>query len=303
MDSKHKGSLRKFEALKGKLLIGKDQIKGKNSNEKLPPDEFVSETHILHDLIRGFYKPAGKPYLLSYQTTESEENYGKQVIWKKKGFSFSKIEMHPPSSKKDNRKKSDIEAARYNLKNQIPIGILYKVKKGQNRVLGLGKIVLERSDGVFIVEPYTFDQQVKIEIEALGKILQDEEINTDIVLQVIQRRGQNKFKRKLLLNSQECAICGIDEPSLLIASHIKPWKDSSNIERMDLNNGILLCPNHDKLFDKGYITFSDQGKLLISSFLSEEIVVKTSIGINIDIKVSHESKKYLGWHRQNCFKE
>lgn len=303
MDSKHKGFLRKFEALKGKLLIGKEQIKGKNSNEKLPPDEFVSETHILHDLIRGFYKPAGKPYLLSYQATESEENYGKQIVWEKKGFIFSKIEMHPPSSEKDNRKKSDIKAARYNLKNQIPIGILYKVKKGQNRVLGLGKIVLERSDGVFIVEPYTFDQQRKVEIETLGEILQDEEINTDIVLQVIQRRGQDRFKRKLLLNSQECAICGIDESSLLIASHIKPWKDSSNIERMDSKNGILLCPNHDKLFDKGYITFSDQGKLLISSFLSEEIAVKMSIGTNIDIKVSHESKEYLEWHRQNCFKE
>jgi putative restriction endonuclease len=303
LDSKHNGVLRKFEALKGKLIIGKDQIKGINSDRKLPPDEFVPEAHILHDLIRGFYKPAGKPYLLSYQATESEENYGKQIVWDEEGISFSKIGMHPPSGEKDNRKKSDIEAARYNLINQIPIGILYKVKKGQNSVLGLGKIVSERADGVFIVEPYTFDQQGKVEIEAIGKFLQDEEINTDILLQVIQRRGQDKFKKKLLLNSQECAICGINEPLLLIASHIKPWKDSSNLERMDQKNGILLCPNHDKLFDKGYTTFSDQGEILISPLLSEELIVKMNIGTDIAIQVSHESKVYLEWHRQNCFKK
>ncbi|MED2844423.1 HNH endonuclease [Bacillus toyonensis] len=303
MDSKHKGVLKKFEALQGKLLIGKVQVKGANSNEKLPPDELVPEAHILHDLIRGFYKPAGKPYLLSYQATESEENYGKQIVWEEKGHSFFKIEMHPPNGEKDNRKKSDIEAARYNLINQIPIGILYKVKKGQNRVLGLGEIVSERADGVFIIEPYQLDQQDKVDIEALGKILKDEEINTDILLQVIQRRGQGKFKKKLLSNSQECEICGINETSLLIASHIKPWKDSSNFERMDQNNGILLCPNHDKLFDKGYITFSDQGKLLISSLLSETLIVKMNIGTDIDIKVNADSKLYLEWHRQNCFKK
>src|SRR4051794_7941719 len=64
--------------------------------------------------------------------------------------------MHPPSSEKDNRKKSDIAAARYNLENKIPIGILHKVKNGQNRILGLGLIVSERNDGVFIVEPYSY---------------------------------------------------------------------------------------------------------------------------------------------------
>lgn len=81
MDLIHEGVLRKFEALKGKMIIGKAGIKGVNSIERLPPDQYVPEAHILHNLVRGFYKPAGKPYILSYQATESDKNYGKQIIW------------------------------------------------------------------------------------------------------------------------------------------------------------------------------------------------------------------------------
>ncbi|WP_394234147.1 McrB family protein [Niallia oryzisoli] len=167
LDEVHKGILMKFQSLKGKLIVGKEGIKGHDSQNRLQPDKFVPEPHILHDLIRGFYKPAVKPYILSYQATEAEKNYGKQIIWEKQGFNFKRIEMHPPSSEKDSRKKSDIEAARYNLQNKIPIGILHKVKKGQNRILGLGMIVSERNDGVFIIEPYSFPT---IEIESIEEV-------------------------------------------------------------------------------------------------------------------------------------
>ncbi|MBE9917873.1 hypothetical protein G8C92_28130 [Paenibacillus donghaensis] len=122
MDLVHEGVLRKIEFLKGNLIVGKVGIKGNNSNERLPPDQYVPEAHILHNLVRGFYKPAGKPYILSYQATESSKNYGKQIIWKDTHQNqFLRIEMAPP--------KSDIEVARYNLNHNIPIGILYKIKK------------------------------------------------------------------------------------------------------------------------------------------------------------------------------
>lgn len=60
----------------------------------MPADQFVEEYHILHDLIRGFYKPAGIPLLISYQATESDENYGQQIIGKEKSiYAFKTIEM------------------------------------------------------------------------------------------------------------------------------------------------------------------------------------------------------------------
>ncbi len=62
-----------------------------------------------------------------------------------------------------------------------------------------------------------------------------------------------------------CAICGINLAQMLIASHIKPFRDCGHIfEAIDNNNGLLLCRNHDYLFDQGYITFDELGQLVVS---------------------------------------
>lgn len=72
----------------------------------LPPDPHVPEAHILHNLVRGLYKPAGKSYILSYQATESSKNYGKQIIWSDESETeFLRIEMAPPDKENDSCKK------------------------------------------------------------------------------------------------------------------------------------------------------------------------------------------------------
>jgi putative restriction endonuclease len=305
LDDVHKGILLKFQFLNGNLIIGKTGIKGANSNERLPPDEYVPSDHILHNLVRGFYKPAGKPYILSYQATESSKNYGKQIIWADKDqIKFKRIEMAPPDKTNDNSKKSDIAAARYNLKHNIPLGILHKIKKGHNRILGLGIITSERENGVFVVEPFSFESNEAYSLETLKELIKDQEITTSFVAEVVQRRGQSLFKKKLLEESDQCAVCGLNYPSLLIASHIKPWRDSTNLERLDKFNGILLCPNHDKLFDQGLITFSDKGDIIISNLMTEE--TKFKLGLKNDdtcrIDIVEANKKYMTWHREKCFR-
>jgi len=158
IDKVHTQVLHKFQALHGQVLVGRDPIKGSQSSPKVKPDQYVSEEHILHDLVRGFYKPGGKKYLLSYLATESVNNYGKQIDWKdEKTFTFNTIIMHPPSAEKDVRKKSDIEAARNNMMYGIPIGILFRVKDRHNAILGLGQIVEERTNGDFVIVPYKFN--------------------------------------------------------------------------------------------------------------------------------------------------
>ncbi|WP_232240190.1 HNH endonuclease [Bacillus tropicus] len=88
--------------------------------------------------------------------------------------------------------------------------------------------------------------------------------------QVIKSRiGQSIFKKNLLKNEEKCKLCGVSDKHFLIASHIKPWSQSNHRERLDINNGLLLCPNHDALFDKGYISFGDDGRILISNSLDE----------------------------------
>ena len=82
------------------------------------------------------------------------------------------------------------------------------------------------------------------------------------------REGQDEYRKKLLEECPFCPITMINEETLLIASHIKPWAVSDSKERIDPNNGFILSPLYDKLFDRGYITFSDDKRVSISNWLS-----------------------------------
>ena len=89
---------------------------------------------------------------------------------------------------------------------------------------------------------------------------------------------------------------------MLIASHIKPWKDSSNTERLDINNGILLTPTFDKLFDKFLITFNDNGTIRWSlTRLNEETTGKIKLGYyeneDLIVVINDSNKAYYDYHR------
>lgn len=302
----HTEILRKFDHLKGSVLIGRECIKGKGKDKRVPADEYVSAEHILHDLIRGFYKPKGAPFLLSYQATESEENYGRQIIWKDKSLlEFEKIEMIPPSGVKDNRKTSDIAAARYNLKNQIPIGILHKVKKGVNVILGLGIIIREDTNGKFIVLPYCFEKPKGEDLNTLETAFNMEtqqNLTTEVAREIKQRKGQSKFKQDLLTKYSTCAICDISS-KYTIASHIKPWSICTNYERLNVNNGLLLCPNHDYLFDKGWISFNKKGELILSNKMNKNEFEKFKIDLNSKIDVNATMEEFILYHNTYVLKK
>jgi predicted restriction endonuclease len=82
---------------------------------------------------------------------------------------------------------------------------------------------------------------------------------------VSERVHQREFREGLLRKYPHCCLCSVANKELLFASHIKPWEKSTSEEKTNLNNGLLLCPNHDKLFDKGFISFDSNGSILISS--------------------------------------
>lgn len=140
-------------------------------------------------------------------------------------------------------------------------------------------------------------------IKDLEKGLHDIDI-TDAEKEAIVRVrvGQSKIRQELLLKECKCKICGIDNEKFLIASHIKPWSKSDNIEKYDLDNVFLLCPHHDALFDKGYISFDDEGKIIISKSVSETTKILMNIHENIKIKINEKNKIYLKWHRNNMNK-
>ncbi len=119
------------------------------------------------------------------------------------------------------------------------------------------------------------------------------------------RVGQGKFREDLVLYwNGECAVSGCKNTKLLRASHIKPWRKSDNRERLDVFNGLLLSPNLDAAFDAGYISFENNGCILISSRLTEEDQDK--LGIHSGLRISRLTNKhdsYMGYHRTQIFKK
>lgn len=122
---------------------------------------------------------------------------------------------------------------------------------------------------------------------------------------VVQRVGQNLFRDALLdYWHGSCCVTGLSVASLLRASHIKPWaKCENDNERLDVFNGLLLAPHIDALFDDGWISFSDQGGVLVSKTLPT--VARTQLDLSTDwcIKgLRPEHMHYLGFHRATVFR-
>ncbi|MGE7414462.1 HNH endonuclease [Methylobacterium tarhaniae] len=116
------------------------------------------------------------------------------------------------------------------------------------------------------------------------------------------RLGQTRFRNALMDRwSRRCAVTGLPLPELLRASHIKPWRDSTPAERLDPHNGLLLAVHVDGLFDRGLVTFEDDGRLIASSALDE--AVRTQLGLNgLQINgLSTENRRYLVLHRSVYF--
>ena len=121
---------------------------------------------------------------------------------------------------------------------------------------------------------------------------------------VRQRVGQNLFREGLLaLWGGRCAITGLDASELLRASHAKPWADSSDIERLDVFNGLLLAAHWDAAFDSGLITISASGHVMPSAALSEATTQVLRLSEDLYIRLQPQHEPYLAWHRERVFKK
>lgn len=200
--------------------------------------------------------------------------------------------------------------------NQITDALLKK----PSEIFNLNEAIFLRSDN----SPKYFDKlkpdsQVT-EIEEESETELDDDINdiqqsqqldeTDKALMVLCRIGQGQYRKDLLKNFKEtCPLTGISHTSLLVASHIKPWKDCDNKERLDAKNGLLLSSLMDKLFDRYFITFDPETLRLIvcNDPLIFKIIVNYQL-VDFIIKVPYKGKNltvfkdYMNFHF-NKFKE
>lgn len=174
-------------------------------------------------------------------------------------------------------------------------GYLFEIRKE------LGEYLLKLAkdiNDISINEISREDEEYIQETESIIDKFKDE---TEKQRLVKSRVGQGFFKNKLLTKSCKCAICGLDIKSLLIASHCKPWGKADNRERLDVNNGLLLCPIHDALFDKGLITFKENGEIVISKEIQEYQYKLLNIDECIRIEFSKGQLPYIKYHREQEF--
>jgi len=121
---------------------------------------------------------------------------------------------------------------------------------------------------------------------------------------VVQRVGQNLFREGLLDYWEgRCAVTGLAVPELLRASHIKPWADcTSDAERLDVFNGLLLAPHLDAAFDRGFITVADDGAVIVSGALDDQSRGLLGLDHPVRVHALHDAHRaYLPWHRERVF--
>lgn len=117
------------------------------------------------------------------------------------------------------------------------------------------------------------------------------------------RRGQGIFRSNVRQKEYACRVTHVDDEKHLRASHIKPWRDSNDRERLDGSNGLLLAPHVDHLFDGGYISFSSGQGLLVVPEVRHEILDAWGIDEGATIgEFSREQNAYLDYHRSNIFR-
>lgn len=144
-------------------------------------------------------------------------------------------------------------------------------------------------DSTTAFDPFTDIEEHRSEFEHLT--------TTERQAVVKSRIGQGLFRDRLIKLWGGCAITGITKLSVLRASHAKPWRDSTNKERLDPHNGLLLIPNLDHLFDRHLIGFEQEGNICISPALSEE--EQRTLGVTKSLwlrEIIPETQEYLRYH-------
>ena len=148
-------------------------------------------------------------------------------------------------------------------------------------------------------DPEREDEAAEEEIRQRSDIGPTEKLNL-----LKARRGQGVYRAKLEHIESSCRLTGLLDRRHLRASHIKPWRLCDDQEKLDGCNGLLLSPHIDHLFDRGYISFSDQGDLMASKDLNHLVLEKWGIVLPRNVGAFRpEQCRYLEYHRTHVFEK
>lgn len=173
---------------------------------------------------------------------------------------------------------------------------------GKITLLDFFKKEIEPSEFIFRIESLSSEMDVFTEVREHSSEYKTLNITEQEQI-IVSRVGQGDFRKNVIRLWGSCSLSGLQNISLLRASHIKPWKDCDNQERLSPFNGLLLTPDYDLLFDKGYIAFNDDGKILVSHRLDGYARRVFDVEEKLHLrKTFKESREYFDYHRTLVFK-
>jgi putative restriction endonuclease len=136
------------------------------------------------------------------------------------------------------------------------------------------------------------------------ELITSNNLATDRSALIKARVGQGLFRQRVFELERSCRVTRVENPEHLIASHIKPWRESDNSERLHCANGLMLTPNVDHLFDRGFISFSGDGELLVSPVADRvslsRMGIRAESGLNVG-RFNEDQRYFLDYHRDQIF--
>lgn len=241
---------------------------------------------------KGVVAPASSNAIILFVTKEKQKSATQYNDYISDGF------LYWEGEEKGANNNRIINAKRYN----HPIHLFYRFKHHYDfKYLGLIELVdyFEKTDSPFqfifhFVDGVEYTSSV---YEAAEPTLVYDVRETEKRAMALSRVGQGKYRMNLLKLWDACSITNVNVPEILKASHIKPWKDSDNAERLDPYNGLILTPTLDSLFDEGFITFKNTGDIIISKSIQP---YSDLLNISDDMKlrkIFNKNLPYLEYHR------
>ena len=180
---------------------------------------------------------------------------------------------------------------------------IYTERDRYNTIKSIGDFKAGLRKFLSFINSGYIQQQNETVLSEIKKVEEDTQLTSTERTQIIQSRiGQGIFRNKLVEYWVGCSVSGCTLLPVLIASHIRPWSACDNNQRLDHYNGLLLQPNLDKLFDRGYITFDLHGKIQCSRFLDKNDRKLLGIDKNMHLrKIDKMHYEYLLYHQEYCF--
>lgn len=262
----------------------------------------------------GISTPANSPFVILF-TGEAGKQHGYHDFWDDNGV----LHYYGEGQSGDMQDRGGNRAIREHQQNGKRLLLFQMMGRAQPyRFLGEFRFrhayskdgVPDTSGGartaiVFMLEP------VERDFNPFQNVIADRaqsqlDLSATASLQLVEIRSkQSLFKRRLLTVEKRCRLTGIADLRFLRASHIKPWaRCADGTERVDGSNGLLLSPHADFLFDRGWITFEDNGSLVRSGQLPKEVIERIGLDLTQGKRCGNffkEQRSYLEYHRNAVF--